>query len=124
MHNLFDIWMSRVGYDTFLMVVNFVNIFWEPIHVIVRVFEVQNTIDETIKNQVKILLDSFGLLNKVITYVKNEGSNLNTLTNALKYVFSCSLLQLFTSFVRPCNVKKFTMPLITPKFVKFFQKLI
>ncbi len=38
----------------------------------VRVFEVQNTTNGTMENQVKILLDSFGLLNKVITYVKNE----------------------------------------------------
>ncbi len=37
----------------------------------------------------KILLDSFGLLDKIIAYVKNKGSNLNTLTNVLKYVVSC-----------------------------------
>jgi len=72
MHNLFDLWMSRVGYDTFVMVVSFINSFWEPIHMTVRVFEVQNTTNGTMENQVKILLDSFGLLNKVITYVKNE----------------------------------------------------
>jgi len=57
------------------------------------------------KNQVKILLDSFGLLNKVITYVRNESSSLNTLTNVVKYVVSYSPLQLSTPFVRPCNVK-------------------
>jgi hypothetical protein len=105
MHNLFDLWMSRVGYDTFVMVVSFINNFWELIDVTIRVFEVQNSTDGTMKNQVKILLDSFGLLNKVITYVKNESSNLNTLTNALKYVVSCSSLQLSTPSARPCNVK-------------------
>jgi hypothetical protein len=66
---------------------------------------VQNTTDGTMENQVKILFDSFGLLDKVITYVKKEGPNLNTLTNALKYVVSSSPLQLSTPFVRPCNVK-------------------
>ncbi len=60
--------------------------------------------NEIMKNQVKILLDSFGLLNEVITYVKNESSSLNTLTNVVKYVVS-SPLQLSTPFVRPCNVK-------------------
>jgi hypothetical protein len=72
MHNLFDLWMSHVGYGTFVMVVSFINNFWEPTHVTVRVFEVQNIIDGTIENQVKILLDSFGLLDKVIIYIKNE----------------------------------------------------
>jgi hypothetical protein len=81
MHNLFDLWMSRVGYDTFVMVVSFINSFWEPTHVTVRVFEVQNIIDGTMVQ------------------------NLNTLTNALKYVVSSSPLQLSTQFVRPCNVK-------------------
>ncbi len=60
---------------------------------IVRVFEVQNTTNGTMENQVKILFDSFGLLNKVITYVKNESSSLNTLTNVLKYVVSYSPFQ-------------------------------
>jgi hypothetical protein len=105
MHNLFDLWMSRLDYDTFVMVVSFINSFLKLTHVIVRIFEVQNTIDGTMESQVKILLDSFGLLDKVIIYIKNEGSNLNTLTNALKYVVSCFPLQLSTLFVRPCNVK-------------------
>jgi hypothetical protein len=35
-------------------------------------------------NQVKILLDSFGLLDKVIDFVKMNVQILNTLTNALK----------------------------------------
>jgi hypothetical protein len=42
------------------------------------------------------------LFNKVIVYVKDEGSNLNTLINALKSIFLCSLLQLFTPFVGSC----------------------
>ncbi len=76
----------------------------------VRVFEVQNTIDGTMDNQVKILLDSFGLLDNVIIYIKNESSNLNTLTNVfLKYVVSCSPPQLSTPFVTPCNVKSISL---------------
>jgi len=35
------------------------------------------------------LLDAYGLRNKIIIYVKDEGSNLNTLTNALKFVVKC-----------------------------------
>jgi len=59
------------------------NSFWDPTHVIVGVFEMQNTIGETMANQVKIILDTFGLLGKVIVYVKNKNSNLNTSTNVL-----------------------------------------
>jgi hypothetical protein len=48
------------------------------------------------------LLDSFGLLDKVITYVKDEGFNLNTLTNALTSVVFYSPLQLACPFVGLC----------------------
>jgi hypothetical protein len=52
--------------------------------------------------QVKVLLDSFGLINKVITCVKNKGSNLNTLTNALTSVVYYFPLQLACPFVGSC----------------------
>jgi hypothetical protein len=55
-------------------------------HVTFGVFEVQNIVSATMENQVKVLLDSFGLLDKIIVYVKDEGSNLNTLTNDLKFI--------------------------------------
>jgi hypothetical protein len=40
-------------------------------------------------NNLTKLLDQYGLKNKIITYVKNEGSNLNTMTIALKFVMKC-----------------------------------
>jgi len=82
--------MSHVGHDIFDMVVNFFNDYWEPNHVIMGIFGVQNITCATMANYVKVLLDSFGLFNKVIAYVKHEGSNLNTLTNALTNVIFCS----------------------------------
>jgi hypothetical protein len=48
------------------------------------------------------VLDSFGLLYKVIAFVKAKGSNLNTLINVLKFVVFCSPLQLPTPFARLC----------------------
>jgi len=57
------------------MVVSFINDLWEPIHVNMGIFEVHNTIDVNMVVHVKVLLNSFGLLNKVIAYVKNERSN-------------------------------------------------
>ncbi len=57
---------------------------------------------ESTEYQVKILLDSFGLLDKIIAYVKNEGSNLNTLINALKSIVSYYPFQLLTPFIGSC----------------------
>jgi hypothetical protein len=52
--------------------------------------------------KVKVLLNSFGLLNKVITYVKDEGCNLATLTFVLASVVFCFPLQLPCPFVGFC----------------------
>jgi hypothetical protein len=52
--------------------------------------------------EVKVLLDSFGLLDKVIAYVKDKGSNLNTLISTLTSVVTYSLLQLTNLFVGSC----------------------
>jgi hypothetical protein len=50
-------------------------------HVIVSIFKVHDII--------KVFLDSFDLFEKIIPYVKDEGFNLNTLSNALTTVVSC-----------------------------------
>ncbi len=39
----FDMWMSRKGFDTFALFVNYINKKWEPCHVIVENFEVHET---------------------------------------------------------------------------------
>jgi hypothetical protein len=48
------------------------------------------------------LLYAYGLRNKIITYVKDEGSNLNTLIIALKSVVKCETLGLKESFQETC----------------------
>jgi len=52
-------------------------------------------------NQVKVLLDSFGLFDKIIVYVKDKRSNLNILNLVLTCV-TCFFLQLTNPFVGPC----------------------
>jgi hypothetical protein len=86
--------MSCVGFDTFAIVVSFINVSWEQCHVSIGNFEVAN--------QVKLLLNSFALLDKVITYVKDERYNLNTLTFALTFVVSYFAFQLTCPFVGSC----------------------
>jgi hypothetical protein len=44
------------------------------------------------------LLDEYGLRNKIITYVKNEGSNLTTMVSFAKFVVKCEALGLEESF--------------------------
>jgi hypothetical protein len=57
--------MFCVSFDTFVMVVNFINISSKPTPVIVGIFEVHNITSATVANQAKGLLDCFGLLDKV-----------------------------------------------------------
>ncbi len=48
-------------------------------------------------------MDAYGLKNKVITYLKDEGSNLNALTNyALKPIVKCETLGLEESSQGTC----------------------
>jgi hypothetical protein len=98
----FDLWMFRVGFNTFAIIVSFINISWEPCHVTIKFFEVHNTTSVPMANYVNFLLDSFGLLDKIIAYVKDEGSNLNTLIFALTSIVSCFNLQQACPFVGSC----------------------
>jgi hypothetical protein len=62
------------------------------------------------------LLDAYGLRNKIIAYVKDEGSNVNTLTKALKFLVKCEtfkeqiLVMLFPKHVN--------MPQLMTKFAR------
>lgn len=75
---------------------------WESTHVIVGIFEVHNTVGVAMVNQVKVLLDSFGLFDKIIVYVKDRRSNLNILNLVLTCIVTCFFLQLTNPFVGPC----------------------
>jgi len=44
------------------------------------------------------LLNKYGLKKKIITYVKNEGSNLNAMTITLKAIVNCESLGLEENF--------------------------
>jgi hypothetical protein len=61
-------------------------------------FEVVETIRQMLTKNLIELLDAYGLKNKIITYVKDEGSNLNTLTNALNFIVKCEILRLEENF--------------------------
>jgi hypothetical protein len=65
-------------------------------------FEAIQITRQTLANNLTKLLDQYGLRNKIIAYVKDEGSNLNTMTIALKFVVKCEVLGLDESFKGSC----------------------
>jgi hypothetical protein len=75
----------------FALLINFLGFYWKPKQITLGLFE-------TIKTTRQDLLDANGLRNKIITYVKDEGSNLNTLTSVLKFAVKCETLDLEESF--------------------------
>ncbi len=61
-------------------------------------FEAIKFVGQALARNLIDVLDAYGLRNKIIAYVKDEGSNLNTLTSALKFVIKCETLGLEENF--------------------------
>ncbi len=70
----------------------------KPKHVTLGLFEAAIITKQALARNLFELLDAYGLRNKIITYVKDEGSNLNRLTNALKFVVKYETLSFEESF--------------------------
>lgn len=99
---IFDLRMLRSGYDTFALIINFINPSWVPCLVTIGLFEALDTSSATLAKQVKVLLAKFNLTNKIIVYGKDVGDNLNSFTTTLTFVVSCELLQLPQPFASFC----------------------
>jgi hypothetical protein len=80
------------------LVINFWGFFWKPKQITLGLFEIIKTTGQALAKFFIDLLDAYGLRTKIITYVKDEGSNLNTLTNVLKSIVKCETLGLEESF--------------------------
>jgi hypothetical protein len=61
-------------------------------------FEDFEVITQTLAKKLTDLLDEYGLRNNFIRYVKHEGSNLNKMISALKFVVKCEILGMEESF--------------------------
>jgi len=48
------------------------------------------------------ILDEYGLRNKIITYIKDKGSNFNSMISVLKFVMKYQVLGLEENFQRTC----------------------
>jgi hypothetical protein len=69
-----------------------------------------------------IFLDSYGLRKKTIAYVRDEGSNLNTMTITLKLIISCDMLGLEESFPCTCFGHAFSKACQYPTIEEIFCK--
>jgi len=75
--------MSKGAHDIFVIVVNFILNDLEAKHVTIRLFEVINTIGIAMILKLQKLLYKFFFTTKILSYVKDEGSNLQTYANGL-----------------------------------------
>ncbi len=98
----FDLWMSRFRHDTFILVINFINSMGVPCHVVVGPFQATNTFGVAMIVQVKDLLSSYNLLDKLITCVKDENDNLCIHAQAFALVVNCGLLGLVVPWKGSC----------------------
>jgi hypothetical protein len=105
----FDLWMSKGAHDIFGLVLNFLGSDWQPKHVTIGLFEATKTNGQALVNNLTNLFDQYGLRNKTIAYVKNEGSNLNTMIIVLKCVVKCEVFGLGESFQGTCFGHVFSM---------------
>jgi hypothetical protein len=100
----FDLWMSKGAHVTLghpqikTSYMLHLGSNWTPKHVILYLFKVAKTTGQVLAKNLIDLLDAYGLRNKIIAYVKDEGSNLNTLTSALNFVVKCETLGLEEKF--------------------------
>ncbi len=91
----------------FTLVINFINSHWVPCHVRMDLFEAIDTFGVTMATQVKVLLLFYNLLDKLITYMKDEGGNLSTLAIALSSMVNCAPLKLVARWQGSCFAHAF-----------------
>jgi len=69
----FDLWWSKGAHDIFAFVINFLGFGWQPKQVTIGLFETIEITRITLSKNLTNLLDQYGLRNKIIAYVKDEG---------------------------------------------------
>ncbi len=75
---------------------------YTPCHVTMGLFEVIDKFKVAMVTQVKEILLSYNLLDKLITYMKDKGGNMSTLARALSFVVNCAPLKLAALWQGSC----------------------
>ncbi len=71
-------------------------------HITIGLFEAFETLRQAWQKKLKELLEQYGLMNKMISYVKDEGANLNVLTIVLKSIVNCEAIDVTKSLQGKC----------------------
>lgn len=99
----FGLWMSRRGVNTIALVIHFINESWVTCRVTVGVFEASETAGAAaLAMEVKELLNSFNLTDKIIAFVMDDDPRLGSLTQALSSMVLCAPLQLPEPYAGTC----------------------
>jgi hypothetical protein len=80
----FHLWINKDAFNTFALVINFLTLDWEPKLVTTGLFEAKRTFKVNLAGQLQVLFKEYTYINEIIYYAKYEGTNLSTMTNALK----------------------------------------
>ncbi len=70
----------------------------KPNHITFGLFDVFKITRHALTRKLTNLWDEYGLKNKIITYVKDESSNLNKMTNGFESIVKCEALNLKENF--------------------------
>jgi hypothetical protein len=84
--------MSKGEHDIVVFIINFLGFNKQPKSITIGLFKGIKNTRQTLANNLTKLFDQCGLRNKIIAYVKDEGSHFNTMTIALKFVMKCEVL--------------------------------
>jgi len=98
----FDLWMSRNDVDAFALVINFLNGTWVPMHITMGLFEMNETIKQSMATQHWYLLEKFGLLHWMIVFVKDEGINLTIMVVVLHSIINYEPLKILKVYEGTC----------------------
>jgi len=85
----FNLQMSKWAYDLLTLVITFLESNCQLRNVTIGLFEATKMIGHALTQSLIDLLDKYGLKKKIIAYVTDARSNLNTMTNALNSIVSC-----------------------------------
>jgi len=75
---------------------------WEPKLVTIGLFEAKGSFRVNFVSQLQVLFKEYKSTNKIICYTKYEGTNLSTMTNALKQIIICEKLAMYAPFEGVC----------------------
>ncbi len=98
----FDLWMLKGVHDIFVVNVNFISNNQETNHLTIGLFEVIKTSGITMVLKLQELLDRFTFMEKIVAYVKDEGSNLQTCASVFNSIVSCGNLGSLEPFDGSC----------------------